>query len=97
MIADKWQLNTSMNSAMCHHHEPEKAGDENHQLVGIVAIANTYANIFRIGSSGDAFPEDQEVFDLMGKMEIERETLSGLKQTIIEEIEKAKIFLANTK
>jgi len=97
MIADKWQLNTSMNSAMCHHHEPEKAGDENHQLVGIVAIANTYANIFRIGSSGDAFPEDQEVFDLMGKMEIKRETLSGLKQTIIEEIEKAKIFLANTK
>ncbi len=96
MIADKWQLNTSMNSAMCHHHNPEKAGDENRQLVGIVAIANTCANIFRIGSSGDAFPQDQEVFDLMGEMEIEQETISGLKQTIIEEIEKAKIFLANT-
>ena len=97
MIADKWQLNTSMNSAMCHHHKPEKADDENRQLVGIVAIANTYANIFRMGSSGDVFPEDRKVFDLMGKMEIERETLSGLEQTIIEEIEKAKIFLANTK
>ena len=97
MIADKWQLNTSMNNAMCHHHEPEKASDEYRQLVGIVAISNTYANIFRIGSSGDAFPEDQEVFDLMGQIEIEKEMLSDLKQTIIEEIEKAKIFLTNTK
>ena len=97
MIADKWQLNTSMNSAMCHHHEPEKTSDEYRQLVGIVAIANTYANIFRIGSSGDAFPEDQAVFDLMGQIKIEKEMLSDLKQTIIEEIEKAKIFLTNTK
>jgi HD-like signal output (HDOD) protein len=97
MIADKWQLNSSMKSAMCHHHKPEKAGDENKQLVGIVTIANTYANIFNIGSSGDAFPENQQTFDLMEQMEIDRETLSDLKQTIIEEIEKAKIFLTNTK
>ena len=97
MIADKWQLNASMSHAMRYHHEPEKAGDENHQLVGIVAIANTHANIFRIGSSGDVFPEDQEVFDLMEQMEIDRETLLDLRQTITEEIEKAKIFLDNTK
>ncbi len=97
MIADKWQLNAAMNCAMRHHHEPENAGDENHQLVGIVAIANIYANIFCIGSSGNAFPEEQKAFDLMGRMEIDRETLSGLRQTIMEEIEKANIFLTNTK
>ena len=96
MIAQKWQLNSSMNSAMCHHHEPEKAAQEDRQLVGLVAIANTHANIFHIGSSGDAFPENQRVFDLMGQMEIERETISDLRPAIMEEIEKAKIFLANT-
>ena len=97
MIADKWQLNSSMTNAMRHHHEPERAGDENRQLVGIVAIANTYANIFHIGFSGDAFSEDQEIFDLMEQLQIDKETLFDLRQTVIEEIEKAKIFLKNTK
>ena len=97
LIADKWRLNASMKSAMCHHHEPEKAGDENRSLVGIVAIANTCANIFRIGFSGDASPEDQRMSDLMVQMEMDRESLSDLRPAIMEEIEKAKIFLSNTK
>ena len=97
MIADKWRLNSAMKSAMCHHHEPEKADDENRTLVGIVGISNAYANIFRIGSSGDVFPEDQAAFDLLRKMEIDQKVLPGLRPAIIEEIEKAKIFLANTK
>ena len=97
MIAQRWRLNSSMSSAMCHHHEPEKAAGENSPWVGIVAIANTHANIFRIGCSGNAFPEDRKVLDIMGQMGIDGETLSDLRPAIIEEIEKAKIFLANTK
>jgi HD-like signal output (HDOD) protein len=96
MIADKWRLNASMKSAMGHHHDPEKVSDENRSLVGTVAIANTYANLFRIGFSGDASPEDQKTFELLAQMGMDRETLSDLEPSVMEEIEKARIFLTTT-
>ncbi len=96
MIADKWRLNASMKSAMGHHHEPEKASDENRLLVGIVAMANTYANIFHIGFSGDVSFEDQKTSELLAQMGMDREALSDLEPSVMEEIEKARIFLRTT-
>lgn len=93
MIAERWHMSESINDTLCHHHNPEEAGEENRQFVSIVALANAYANIFDIGSSGDPFPEDPIVIYLLEKVGVGWSALSGLGEIVLDEIEKAKIFL----
>jgi hypothetical protein len=56
-------------------------------------LANIYANIYEIGSAGDPFPEGKFLNYLLKKIGIEWVELSGLHKTVLEDIEKAKIFL----
>ncbi len=93
MIAGKWQLSEALNDSLCHHHSPDEAGEANRQFVSMVALANTYANIFEIGSSGDSFPENTMVDILLQEVGVSRSTLSDLRETVLSEIEKAKVFL----
>jgi hypothetical protein len=62
-------------------------------LVSIVALANTYSNIFEIGTSGDPFPDELVVTYLLENAGISWSALSGLSQSVLDEIEKARIFL----
>jgi len=66
------------------------------QLISIVALGNIYSNIIEIGTSEDHAPEEPMLNHLLEQVGVSWETLSGLYETIIEEIEKAKIFLQIT-
>ena len=96
MIAEKWRLSTTITDSLCHHHKVFKVREENRQLVAIVALANTYANFLEVGSSGDRFPEDPQATHLLEQVGISWSALLDLRETVLGEIEKAKIFLQLT-
>jgi putative nucleotidyltransferase with HDIG domain len=93
MIADRWQFTGIMKEALRHHHQPENASPENQGLVKVVALANIFINIFEIGSSGNHAVD----YHLKGCMQkdcgLEDLDLSNLREVVLEEIEKAKVFL----
>ena len=97
MIAEKWQLSDSMIDTLFYHHNPAEIQKEDSQLTAIVALANEYANIFKIGSSGDFFHEDATVDYLLERVGISWSTLSDLQGGVLEEIENARIFLQVSK
>jgi HD-like signal output (HDOD) protein len=97
MIAGKWSLSEALNDVLSYHHNPTEAKEENRQLVEIVGLANIYANIFDIGSSGDPFPEDLMVPYLLDQVGVSWTMLFELGETVVlDEIEKARIFLQFT-
>ncbi len=96
MIAEKWRLSETMNDSLGCHHNPDEAEEETRQLVEIVALANAYANTFAIGSSGDPFPEKPMVTSLLERVGVSWSTLSDLREAVLEEIERARIFLRIT-
>jgi putative nucleotidyltransferase with HDIG domain len=93
MIAQKWQLGDAMNDSMCHHHDPDEAGEENQNFIAIVGLANTYANVFEIGSSGDSSPENTTVDLLLQRVGVRESTIADLRETVLNEIENARVFL----
>ena len=97
MLAEKWHLGESLVDSLFHHHNPDKAKEENHQFIAIVALANNYANFCEIGFSEDHFPEDAMPKYLFEQIGISWTTLSNLREIVFEEIEKARIFLQVTK
>ena len=97
MIGEKWRLSEAVNDLLSCHHNIEHAKEENRQFVTIVSLANIYANVFEIGSSGDPFPEDEALTYLLEQVGIDWYELSELRETVLGDIEKAKIFLQVTK
>jgi hypothetical protein len=93
LIAKKWQLNETLIDSLCHHHDPDKVREENRLLISIVALANVFADIFEIGSSGDNFPDDPMLIYLLQQVGVSWRTLSDFTETVLDEIEKARIFL----
>ena len=93
MIADKWQLNLGLTELLRFHHTPENASPNNRQLVGVVALANTYANLFDIGSAGDRYPDMSRLNELLAEVGLKWLDLSNLHPQVQQEIEKAQIFL----
>lgn len=96
MIAEKWQLGDAIYNSIYYHHNPEEAGDQNSQLIAIVSLANTCSNIFEIGSSGNAFSDKPVLARLLDKVGVSWATISELRETVLKEIEKAKVFLQIT-
>jgi len=93
MIADKWQLNQALSEMLCFHHTPENASENNRPLIAVVALANTYANLFDVGSAGDRFPDVSRVTELLNLVGLEWLDLSSLHMVVQQEIEKARVFL----
>ena len=93
LIAEKWQLSENMNNALCHHHKPDEATDGNRRMVATVALANLFANMLKLGSAGDSFPDEEILDDILTEVGVDWPALSGMQDQVIENIEKAKIFL----
>ncbi|RPI75778.1 MAG: HDOD domain-containing protein [Desulfobacteraceae bacterium] len=93
MICERWQLSSAILETLAFHHSPEQAQPENHSLLSIVALANIYANVFEIGSSGDPFPDQILAMNLLTQLGMDVERVAGLKTKVLEEIERAKVFL----
>lgn len=93
MIAEKWQLNQALTELLRFHHTPENASADNRQLVSVVALANTYANLFDVGSAGDSYPDMSSVAELLALVGLKWYDLSSLHLVVQQEIEKAQVFL----
>ncbi|MGD9159021.1 MAG: HDOD domain-containing protein [Desulfobacteraceae bacterium] len=97
MIAEKWQLNDSMKESLYYHHNPEEAKEENRLMVSIIALANACANKFETGTAGDIFPKDQLLLKLLKLTGLEWQTIEEIQETVLVEIDKARVFLQLTK
>lgn len=92
LIAENWNLGTEITDTVSYHHSPETYKGTKKDILYTVALANYFANVSKIGFSGNRYPEKigQEVFQYMG---ITLEYLEDIEDEVNIEIEKAQIFL----
>jgi len=93
MIAEKWKLSETLVDAIYFHHSPGNVCEENKQVTTLVAISNIYANILEMGSSQGLYTDKEILTNLFDSVGIDWTTLSDIRDNVIDEIEKAKIFL----
>ncbi len=93
LIADKWKLNQAITDAICCHHSPREANEENRMLVTLVALADFFACVFDIGYAGNLHPDPDRLAELLEFAEMQWSDVSKLAQIVEDEIQKAEIFL----
>ena len=93
MIAKKWHLGATLVETLSHHHNPEDSSEVDRDFVFIVSLANQFANHLSIGSAGDCFTDNQLIEYLNRKVGVDWTILHELGQTVLNQIEKAQIFL----
>jgi len=93
MIAEKWKLSEALGDAIYFHHSPGDVCEENKQVTTLVTISNIYANTLGIGSSQGLYTDKEILTNLFDSVGIDWTTLSDIRDNVIDEIEKAKIFL----
>lgn len=96
MIAEKWQLSPALIQALSFHHRPEEAHESNHQIVFIVALADIFAQLLQLGPSGVTFASNALCSYLLERVGVDWSFLYDLRDTVLGEIKKAKIFLEIT-
>ena len=96
MIAEKWKLNDRMTGSLSHHHHPEQAEEDSRALIFTVTLADTYSNLLEKGVEDAQFRESPHMVSLVKATGVHWDTLYDLRQTVHEEVEKAKIFLQVT-
>jgi HD-like signal output (HDOD) protein len=93
MIAEKWQLGPALIEALCFHHCPEEAQESNHQLVFIVALADIFAQLLHTRSGDKPLGNSFLCGYLLERVGVDWSFLYDLRDTVLGEINKAKIFL----
>jgi HD-like signal output (HDOD) protein len=93
IIAQKWSLNLSLVESLFHHHTPDESSEKNRDFVSIVALADQWTNEFNIGNAGNHVIDRSLVTDLIGKVGVDWGMLSNLRETVLCEIDRAKVFL----
>jgi HD-like signal output (HDOD) protein len=93
LIAKKWRLSPAFIEALRCPHQPDKSLPENQLLVFIVALADIFSQLLDIGScevtaNGTALAEY-----LLERVGVDWPTLYDMRDTVLAEIEKAKIYL----
>lgn len=92
LIAEKWNLGTTMQDAIQKHHILEGSDNRNF-VVKCIGTANLLANYYGIGTAGDCFMDPMLLKDCLEGLGLSMETLSELKLKMDSEIEKASVFL----
>jgi HD-like signal output (HDOD) protein len=96
IIAEKWKLNRKLLDTICYHHRPDDAIEDNRDIVEIIALADAYADIMNMEPWKDDLIEGTMIPDLLKRLAVSPEALFGLRETISDEIETAKVFLQMT-
>jgi len=93
MIAQKWNLGIALVESLTHHHRLDEISENNRKFVFVVSLANQFAIQLNIGTAGDLYPDLETISYLIEKVGVDRATLNDIRETVLGEIEKAKIFL----
>jgi len=72
--------------------ESKYRGEFGQQLT-LVALGDLYANILDHGYAGNPFPKEDDVHKLLTYADISMEDFCGIGGRVVEEINKAKVFL----
>ncbi|MEX1350639.1 MAG: hypothetical protein AB1Z31_23210, partial [Desulfobacterales bacterium] len=86
-------LGATLVETLTHHHNPNESSEVDRDFVFIVSLANQFANNLSIGSAGVCFKDNQLIEYLNAKVGVDWTMLHQIGQTVLNEIEKAKIFL----
>jgi putative nucleotidyltransferase with HDIG domain len=92
-IATKWRLSPAFIEALGCHHQPDKSLPEHQQLVFIVALADIFSQLLDMGTSEAKPPGTALTGYLLERIGVDWPTLYDMRDTVIAEIEKAKIYL----
>ncbi|OPY90696.1 MAG: HDOD domain protein [Syntrophus sp. PtaU1.Bin208] len=95
MIIDKWQLGQLFLNTLRHHHRPVDAKGDNRSFISIVSLADFLINTLGVGSAGNPV-KNQDILPALIRIHdanMDQSSLYNLQSTVLEEIEKAKIFL----
>ena len=92
IIGSAWKFDNEILDTIQNHHAPDFFAGDNPSFVYSVSVANYYVNTNGIGFSGSRYPEKppQKAMEYLG---INRDSLDAMHEQLIQEIEKAKIFL----
>jgi HD-like signal output (HDOD) protein len=93
MIAEKWQLGGTLNQSLACHHNLDAASPANQPAVAVVALSNCFAKLLKIGFSGDCVENFPMITGLLDRTGVNWSILYDLRENVLTEIEKAKIFL----
>jgi putative nucleotidyltransferase with HDIG domain len=93
MIAEKWKLNQVISKCISSHHQLTNLTENMGQQVAFVALGNIYANILDHGYAGNPFPREEEIGRLLRSVDLSWEDFCGIGGRVVEEIQKAEIFL----
>ena len=94
LIAQKWQLGANLMQSLVYHHKPDEVSPTDRPFVTLVALANSYANLLRVGSAGDVAENHHSIIpDLLEQSGFDWTILDNLRDEVLDAIEKAKIFL----
>lgn len=93
LVAEKWKLSPALIEALSFHHCPEEAQECNQQLVFIVALADIFAQLLHMGSGDKTLANNSLCGYLLERVEVNWSFLYDLRDTVLSEIKKAKIFL----
>jgi HD-like signal output (HDOD) protein len=92
LIVKAWRLEGAVGEAVMFHHKYSDYTGPHRDILCSVIAANRFASLQEIGFSGDRFPEkiDPVVWETLGAG---RDIFDGIEKTVLEEIEKAQVFL----
>jgi putative nucleotidyltransferase with HDIG domain len=92
VIVESWKLSGAIADTIACHHTHESYRGDYGDVVRTVAIADYYANREGIGFSGNLYP-DKPGPEVYGLLDMEKSMLEDISDTVMAEIEKAKVFL----
>ena len=93
MIAKKWNLGMALVESLSHHHNLDEISANNRDFVFVVSLANQYAIQLDIGTAGDRYADLEMISYLIETVGVDWATLEEMRESVLREIEKAKIFL----
>jgi len=93
LIARKWRLSPAVIESLDCHHRPEESPADRRQPVFMVALADIYAQLLNMGTC-EAPPASNALAEyLLDWVGLDWPGLYDMRDTVLDEIDKAKIFL----
>ena len=92
-IARKWRLSAPVIESLNCHHRPEQSAENCRQMVFRVALADIYAQLLNMRTCEANCTSNALAEYLLDQVGVDWPELYDLRNTVLDEIDKAKIFL----